>query len=113
MVASRLFSKISRKGSDKKAALKRLEHWIDDTTQAFQEYLSGGLTDAEGNLKGGRIFAIDVDASVFSKEELASVAKKIEALHDICRTLDVHFEVAGFDLLPHSHTLIMGSASSG
>jgi hypothetical protein len=110
----KIFSKIKPDAAEKERQrqLARLEAWLGKLPEKFRQDLEHPLQE-NGQFKVAH-YAIDVDGSDFTKAELAEVAKKIEALHDICMKKDVAFDVAGFSPLPADYTVTPnGSASSG
>ena len=52
--------------------------------------------------------SVDIDGGQFSREELTTIARKVETLHDIALEYNVGLEISGFDRLPK-----VGHATSG
>ena len=107
-----IFAKLSKTERKRLDQLDRMERWLGDLAGKFTQELEN-LQQPNGDFKI-MAYEIDVDGSNYTKKELAAVAKKIEALHDICMKKDVALDVTGFSLLPTQYTVTAhGSASSG
>ena len=105
----RIFSLIVPRGGKQKE-LEELRDWLDDTVEAIRKKYAEPV-DEKGDFRCGT-YGIDVDGSQFSKQQLAPVAKKIAELHDFCREKNIRLEIAGFDLMPHGHSVVRGGASA-
>jgi hypothetical protein len=108
-----IFSKLKQNAKKERLRqLARLESWLDDLPKNFNNELENPLWP-DGSFKIMQ-YEIDIDGSNYTKQELARVAKNIEALHDICMKKDVAFGVTGFNPLPGAYTTSAnGSVSSG
>ena len=84
--------------AQKDRQLARLKEWMAGVVADLTEILAQP-PEADGFLRSFA-HATNIDATVFSKEDLLTVAPEYEALHDLCLKYDTALDFAGFDRLP-------------